>query len=263
MLSFVGSLDTHRFRACPLTTQRSYLFHPPDTTVDPERPGYGGTCYSDLPAKTNVPVIAFNEDGDTASKAFSQSVSGAQAFAHPIDGWALTSPTIGCPTASATLTSDSDSAATKSSKSSTSSQSSQVAAGSPTPSTPSNPASSSGVSTGAIVGATIGGCAILALLVALVWFLLARRRKNNVNPSDPHQMADDFGGPKTMDRFEGQTQYNSHEVSAHPREKSEWIPSQLNDGHGAFEMQAASAHEMPAETVGKTGDSKIMGFHAH
>jgi hypothetical protein len=261
MLSFVGSLDIYRFRAWLLMVQRSYQFHPPDTTVDTDRPGYGGTCYSDLPAKTNVPVIAFNEDGDTASKAFSQSASGAQAFAHPIDGWALTSPTIGCPTASASLTSDSESPTAKSSKSSSaSSQSPQAGAGSPTPSTT---ASSDGVSTGAIVGAAIGGCAVLAFLVALVWLILVRRRKNNAVPRDAHQMADDFGGPKTVFRSEGQTQYNSHEVSAYPPEKSEWVPSQLNDGHGAFEMQAASAHEMPAETVGKTGDSKIMGFHAH
>ncbi|KAJ4349741.1 uncharacterized protein N0V89_008359 [Didymosphaeria variabile] len=253
----------------------SYQFHPPDTTVDPDRPAYGGTCYSDLPAKTNVPVIAYDEEGDTASKAFSQSVSGGQAFAHPIDGWALTSPTIiGCPTSSASLTSDADSdgAAVHSSTRSSASirSSSQAGAGADVSnaSSTATASSDSGVSTGAIVGATIGGCAALALLVGLVWFLLARRRKN-VIPKDAHQMADDLGGPKTYYRSEGQTQYNSHEVSAYPQEKSlsaethasEWRPSQLNDGHGAFEMQAVNAQELPAEGM-KGGDSKVMGFYA-
>ncbi|KAF9740341.1 hypothetical protein PMIN06_009626 [Paraphaeosphaeria minitans] len=237
----------------------SYQFHPPDTTVDPDRPAYGGTCYSDLPAKTNVPVIAYDEDGETVSKAFSQSASGGQAFAHPIDGWAATSPTaIGCPTSSAFLTSDSNSATPNSSSSSTSSQSSQSGAGANNTS----PASSDGVSTGAIVGAIIGGCAALALLVGLVWFLLARRRKINAIPKNAHQMADDFGGPKTYYRSESLTQANSHEVSAYRPEKAGWRPSQLNDGHGAFEMQAVSAQELPADQAGKMGDAKVMALHA-
>jgi len=253
---------------------RSYQFHPPDTTIDTDRPAYGGTCYSDLPWKTNVPVVAYDEYGDTASKAFSQSTSGAQAFAHPIDGWALTSPTIiGCPTSSASLTSDADSgsAAASNSQSSLSSHgSSQGGAGADAnpQTTTTAKSSNSGVSTGAIVGATIGACVALVALVGLVWLLLARRRKNaNARPSDPQQMNDDFGEPKVYNRFEAPASTAfAHETSAYPQEKAEWRPSQLNDGHGAFEMQASSAAEMPADLPadGKKGaDAKVREFHAH
>lgn len=95
-----------------------------------------------------------------------------------------------------------------------------------------------------------------------MWFLLARRRKNAAIPGDAHQLADDFGGPKTYYRSEGPTHYNSHEVSAAPPEKAEWRPSQLNDGHGVFEMQAVNVQELPAGQEGKMGDEKVMALHA-
>ncbi|KAF1978352.1 hypothetical protein BU23DRAFT_524916 [Bimuria novae-zelandiae CBS 107.79] len=249
----------------------NYLFHPPDTTVDKDRPGYGGTCYSDLPANTNVPVEKWDAEGNIASGAFSQSTSGAQAFAHPIDGWALTSPTmIGCPTTSASSSSSNTqvrNSADQSSDSSSSDASQQSGlANSPTPSTASS--SSSDPSTGAIVGATIGGCAALAALIALVWFLLARRRRNkNAIPKGAHQVADDFGGPKTYYRSEAPAEYPAEHAAhggvVYAHEKAMYgQPAQLNDSHGVFEMHANNAMELSADSQVKTGsDAKIMNFY--
>ncbi|KAJ4305316.1 hypothetical protein N0V90_000847 [Kalmusia sp. IMI 367209] len=240
-----------------------YQFHPPDKTVDSDRPAYGGTCYSDLPANTNIPVIAYDETGDTASKAFSASTSGAQAYAHPMDGWALTSPTmVGCPTSSTSLASSDSSSDSSSLQSSSASSPASPQEVSPSPSATS---SDSGPSTGAIVGASIGGCAALALLIGLVWFLLVRRRKNSDNaiPKDAHHIADDFGGPKTYYRSEAPTGYNNHEIGAathYPPEKAEWRPRQVNDGHGPIEMAAYHATELPVDAK-QDGDAKVMGFY--
>lgn len=197
---------------------------------------------------TNVPVVGYDAKGNTGSKAFSSSASGAQAFAHPIDGWALTSPTIiGCPTTSASLTSDSDNGAA----SSNSQASSQGGAGAGA--NASNTTGSSGISSGAIAGAVIGGVAGLALLVGLVWFLLKRRHDNNRASGGAHHMGDDFGGSKVYHRFEAPAS------STMPQEKAEWEHSQANTGTGVFEMQGMHPVELSAEAP-KGGDAKMGSY---
>ncbi|KAF2268667.1 hypothetical protein CC78DRAFT_565168 [Lojkania enalia] len=74
-----------------------YQFHRPDNTIDPNRPGYGGTCYSDFTVGSTYTVTAFNVSGDTNVAIWIASTRDEQAYAHPIDGFAASPPTLGCP----------------------------------------------------------------------------------------------------------------------------------------------------------------------
>ncbi|KAI1204384.1 uncharacterized protein F4807DRAFT_447528 [Annulohypoxylon truncatum] len=68
-----------------------FLLHPPDTTVDPNRPGYGGTCYSDFQVGQTVEVTAYNSASVTATAEWIASATNDQAYAHPIDGFQVVS----------------------------------------------------------------------------------------------------------------------------------------------------------------------------
>lgn len=57
-------------------------FHPPDTST-PGRPGYGGTCYSDI---LSTSITQYDNSSSSGVMFFSTS---GQAYAHPIDGFAL------------------------------------------------------------------------------------------------------------------------------------------------------------------------------
>ncbi|KAF2473736.1 uncharacterized protein BDR25DRAFT_197584, partial [Lindgomyces ingoldianus] len=86
--------DDNYVACCP----SGFQFHRPDVTVDPKRPGYGGTCYSDFTVSSTYAVTAYNVSGATNLAIWTASTSGAQAYAHPIDGFAATTPSLGCPT---------------------------------------------------------------------------------------------------------------------------------------------------------------------
>lgn len=60
-------------------------FHPPDTST-PGRPGYGGTCFSDILSQT---VTQYDNSSSSGVMIFSTT---GQAYAHPIDGFALQTP---------------------------------------------------------------------------------------------------------------------------------------------------------------------------
>ncbi|KAF2750084.1 hypothetical protein M011DRAFT_474566 [Sporormia fimetaria CBS 119925] len=125
----------------------AYKLHLPDTTIDPNRPAYGATCYSDLVVSFTYTVTAYNASGETDVQQWVASTAGAQAYAHPIDGFALSSATVGC-----------------------------AAASSPPASSPPPPTEES-TSPGVIAGASVGAVCGLAIIVALVWALLYRRRR--------------------------------------------------------------------------------------
>lgn len=63
----------------------NFGFHPPDTST-PGRPGYGGTCFSDI-----LSQIVTQYDNISSSGVMLFSTTG-QAYAHPIDGFALETP---------------------------------------------------------------------------------------------------------------------------------------------------------------------------
>ncbi|KAI1098867.1 hypothetical protein F4804DRAFT_323565 [Jackrogersella minutella] len=64
-----------------------FLLHPPDTTVDPNRPAYGGTCYSNFQVGQTAKVTAYNSASVTATVDWVASATNDQAYAHPIDGF--------------------------------------------------------------------------------------------------------------------------------------------------------------------------------
>ncbi|KAF1953598.1 hypothetical protein CC80DRAFT_537461 [Byssothecium circinans] len=232
-----------------------YQFHPPDSTVDSARPFYGGTCYSEMTMGSSYPVIQYNTNADTASTLFPVTATGVQAYAHPIDGFAMTSPTnIGCSNtkSSSGLTADSSKPASSGSQSSPAASSGAAAA-------TTNPVSS-GVIAGAVIGSVLG----LAAIVGLVFFLLAYRRKHNqaaAPPSNVHHLDDDFATGKGADIYRHEANNNNFVAEIAPSSHHElsdekgaafWSHSRANDGHGAFEMSTEQPIEMYAGADGKT-----------
>ncbi|KAI1770427.1 hypothetical protein F4818DRAFT_455676 [Hypoxylon cercidicola] len=68
-----------------------FLFHPPETTIDENRPAYGGTCYSSFQAGQTVKVTAYDNASVTATADWVASGTTDQAYAHPIDGFQVAS----------------------------------------------------------------------------------------------------------------------------------------------------------------------------
>lgn len=68
-----------------------FAFHPPDTTADANRPGYGGTCYSNFIDGNTVNLTVYDSASITATAAWVVSTNTDQAYAHPIDGFKLDS----------------------------------------------------------------------------------------------------------------------------------------------------------------------------
>ncbi|OTB08048.1 hypothetical protein M426DRAFT_8256 [Hypoxylon sp. CI-4A] len=64
-----------------------YQLHPPDTTLDSNRPAYGGTCFSAFEAGKTVRVTAYDSASVTATVEWAPTGTTDQAYAHPIDGF--------------------------------------------------------------------------------------------------------------------------------------------------------------------------------
>ncbi|KAF2450794.1 hypothetical protein P171DRAFT_345633, partial [Karstenula rhodostoma CBS 690.94] len=75
------------------------------------RPAYGGICYSNIAISQSEIARVYAADGSSATQMWSPSTSGAQAWVHPIDGWAASGVkvSVGCaaPTSSSSSTSGS------------------------------------------------------------------------------------------------------------------------------------------------------------
>ncbi|KAI0844824.1 hypothetical protein F5Y00DRAFT_266146 [Daldinia vernicosa] len=66
-----------------------FQLHLPDTTVDTNRPAYGGTCYSNFKVGQTATVTAYDSASVTATVEWVASATNDQAYAHPIDGFAV------------------------------------------------------------------------------------------------------------------------------------------------------------------------------
>ncbi len=64
-----------------------FLFHPPATTADADRPAYGGTCYSNFQVGETFKVTAYDSAGVTATVSWVATATNDQVYAHPIDGF--------------------------------------------------------------------------------------------------------------------------------------------------------------------------------
>ncbi|KAI8957026.1 hypothetical protein F5Y11DRAFT_364403 [Daldinia sp. FL1419] len=66
-----------------------FQLHLPDQPVDTNRPAYGGTCYSNFRIGQTATVTAYDSGSITATVEWVASATNDQAYAHPIDGFAL------------------------------------------------------------------------------------------------------------------------------------------------------------------------------
>ncbi|EHY54128.1 hypothetical protein ABEF92_008281 [Exophiala dermatitidis] len=79
----VESWSSSYIACCP----SSYQLHNPDVLVDNTRSAYGGTCYSDLSSGQTLTVTGYDTASVTATFTWVASVTNAQVYAHPIDGY--------------------------------------------------------------------------------------------------------------------------------------------------------------------------------
>ncbi|KAH9217513.1 hypothetical protein DL95DRAFT_386361 [Leptodontidium sp. 2 PMI_412] len=83
--SAVGPYTSNYIACCP----SEYSFAQPQSTAFKDRPAFGGTCYSNIDMATPVLVTAYGSSSVTATSYFTATVTNAQAYAHPIDGFAF------------------------------------------------------------------------------------------------------------------------------------------------------------------------------
>ncbi|KAF2133097.1 hypothetical protein P153DRAFT_392955 [Dothidotthia symphoricarpi CBS 119687] len=219
-----------------------YQFQAPATPQIRDRPFYGGTCYSEFSVSKSATVLKYGEDGQTDVELWAATTTGANAYAHPIDGFAISFPTLGCAAQVSSLSlasspSGSNTTSTSSSsrdpRSSSFSSSSTAAAGV----TVSSLNTSSTISPGTIAGAVIGSVVGLATIIGLVFFLLYRR-KHAQSQSDPK-------APQFEDDMAGLHHEKNCDVVALEIGTSGRSLSYTNSGRHTYEMDAQSVHEMP------------------
>ncbi|KAJ4989194.1 hypothetical protein SVAN01_05273 [Stagonosporopsis vannaccii] len=153
-----------------------YRFASTGTPVVQSRPAYGGVCYTDIPLGQELTALVYDTQGNTHQEVWKPTTTGAQGWAHPIDGWAASKPTVGCPVPAVTQSRGTASNVVSATAS---------AAGSVVSAQPSMRPLSSAVSSakkkvggGVIAGAVLGALLGLAAILGLVLVLLRRKRQS-------------------------------------------------------------------------------------
>ncbi|KAK0663553.1 hypothetical protein DIS24_g890 [Lasiodiplodia hormozganensis] len=214
----VNTFSSSYIACCP----SGYALHPPATTVDTNRPAYGGTCYSPVVLGSTYTVTAYNASTLTATQAWPATNSGDQFFAHVIEGYAL---------------SLSESSSSSTASASASASSSTIPTVTATPSS-----DSSSISGGAIAGIVIGVCAALALLLAGVFFFLRRRRQASAKAAAAAAAA--AGAAE-----------NGHRTSGHEVDGSDTYHEKVGDQEYRRELpgwpgsEGGATHEMESPSV--------------
>ncbi|KAF2127213.1 hypothetical protein P153DRAFT_358831 [Dothidotthia symphoricarpi CBS 119687] len=233
--------DNNYIACCP----SDYKFAPPSSIAVSSRPAYGGTCYSDFTVSSTLTALKYNSEGSTGTEPWIASKTGIQAYAHPIDGFAPHSPSLGC-----ALNTSSHSKNTTSTSLPASSSSSSPAQ-TPTPSHTPSP--------GAIAGAVLGALVGLILLLTLILFLLRRHRRNTTARMDSnqetHQLSDDFAGGKPHETDAGNARYEKDSAVAAAEIGSSGGMGKYGVGGVVHEMDggrgAEGVHELAAEREGR------------
>ncbi|KAH7084664.1 hypothetical protein BKA63DRAFT_756 [Paraphoma chrysanthemicola] len=212
-----------------------YLFEPPATPKVRERPGYGGTCYSQFTVASTATVLQYDSIGGTNMAPFVASTSGANAYAHPIDGFAPFAPRLGCAATSsslASLGSASGSAGVPTR--------SDLSISSSAPNANASSGGSSSTSPGTIAGAVVGSLAGLIAIVGLIFFLLRRRKSQRSESAQQiHQVEDDLAEPQPMKAVG----YSATELSTSDKHGHRGLgPNEV------YEMNTETVHEMPGWT---------------
>ncbi|KAL1306931.1 hypothetical protein AAFC00_005573 [Neodothiora populina] len=223
--------STSNYIACCPT---GYNVHPPASTVDKQRPVYGGLCFSEFLADVSLTVVEYNKTGIVQTQTVPFSTSG-QVYAHIIDGYvskdALTT-TSAAPNASGLSMSTASSIATSS------------------PSV-----SHKHLSGGAIAGIVIG-CVVGVLAVLALGFFVLRRRKQQQKSK---QLPDKVDG-EVLEANDGQLIRNESdgtpifETDATPVTEKDGFPkvaSTEDSAKSPAELAAGrdAAHEMESPPI--------------
>ncbi|KAH6629755.1 hypothetical protein C7974DRAFT_192787 [Boeremia exigua] len=245
--NFCVQFAREKYMAC---CPSGYKFTPPEDPLIASRPAYGGTCYSPFTMGVTETAVAYDEDGSTRLQPWAATTTGDNAYAHPIDGFAENTPSVGCiAPISTSLPSNSSSAETTSSLSSTATLSDTTTAA----------GNSSKTSSATIAGAVVGAVVGLGVIVGLIFFLL-RRRKHQPRSSEPeiHQIDDT---PNHKVEKDGKVILGEIDAGV-PVAELAARPDKYAYVQGAHEMHAGVAHEMPAgpelhPSKDRTGPSEL------
>ncbi|CAO2658542.1 Nn.00g062650.m01.CDS01 [Neocucurbitaria sp. VM-36] len=226
--------DENYIACCP----SGYLFAAPSTPLIRDRPAYGGTCYSDFTVSQTVTALKYDDAGNTNLEPWAATSSGAQAYAHPIDGFANSFPTLGCaaPSSSSSLASSSSNTTAQSSLASSASSPSAVA--------DTAHSSASSASPGTIAGAVVGSVLGLAVIIGLVFFLLRRRNHHRSDSAQKIHQLDDESVENSKEKATGAA---AAEIgSSGQSDKYGQLASGTNFGQEIYEMNAQPVHELPS-----------------
>ncbi|TVY35113.1 hypothetical protein LOCC1_G007601 [Lachnellula occidentalis] len=81
----MGPFTSNYIACCP----SGYSLAQASVTPFSDRPAFGATCYTPLTSGVAVPVTAYGTSGVTATTTFKATVSDAQAYAYPLEGYAF------------------------------------------------------------------------------------------------------------------------------------------------------------------------------
>ena len=154
---YVG--DDNYIACCP----SGYRFATTGVPTSSERPAYGGICYTDIAQGEELTAVVYDSTGSTRQQVWSPSTTGAQGWAHPIDGWAASSATAGC--------------AVKKEEMSSGSSSHVGTASSQRPLSSIVGSAKKKANGGMIAGAVLGALVAIIAILTLVLFLLRRRKR--------------------------------------------------------------------------------------
>ncbi|KAK7984575.1 hypothetical protein PG989_011977 [Apiospora arundinis] len=192
-----------------------YNLHLPESTADPDRPAYGGTCYSNFLVGQTVNVTKYGTASLTGTGLFPATSVADQAYAHPMDGYKVGA----VPGTTSSTPSSSDDA-------------------------------KSGISGGAIAGIVIGAIALVAAIVLSVFFLFRRRQQQMQQdasqhdpsaqmayaPSEPPHSSKGFGSPTVT--------ANSHDPTVSANSDAGYQHQQWQQQQQQQHQQQMSPHEL-------------------
>src|SRR5690242_13217448 len=152
--AYVG--EGNYLACCP----RGYQFASTGEAVIKSRPAYGGVCYTDIALGQELTAVIYDALGTTREELWKPSTTGAQGWAHPIDGWAVSRPSVGCAVTTTTSSASSASSGASASFSATTRPLSSAIANAKK-----KARASGGVIAGAVLGALVGLAVILGLVL--------------------------------------------------------------------------------------------------
>ncbi|KAI0018069.1 hypothetical protein F4780DRAFT_559204 [Xylariomycetidae sp. FL0641] len=220
------------YRAC---CPENFLLAPPATVIDPNRPAYGGTCFSDWTRGQTASVSGYDASTFTGMTLVEAITTPFQVYAHVMDGMAFS------PFSLATTTSETT-AGTSASTSDTSSS------------------SGSTLPTGAVTGIVVGAVLFLSLLGLSVLLLFRRRRRrpssSGSTPPLPPPKELDNDSPTTI------ASGTRSEMGTIRRQPTEMSPTsdvaEMNTLREPVEMSAAKeAAEVDGQERYQIGGSEI------